>query len=150
MSNQSEHFKVTFIHIRISSEMSGILFWFLGFLGLLVGSLESSDPAAADLVTSLPGLSHTLPFRHYSGYLHSLNDSYLHYWFFESQHNPAKSPVVLWLNGGPGCSSLLGALTEIGPLQLDPITGAIRENQYGWTRNASILFLESPAGVGFS
>lgn len=55
-----------------------------------------------DEVISLPGLSFKPKFRHYSGYLDSVNKTHLHYWFFESQ-NSTSDPVVLWLNGGPGC-----------------------------------------------
>lgn len=43
----------------------------------------------------------------------------LHYWFVESQGNPASDPVVLWLNGGPGCSSMEGFMAEHGPLHLN-------------------------------
>lgn len=55
-----------------------------------------------DEVTSLPGLSFKPKFRHYSGYLESVNKTHLHYWFFESQ-NSSSDPVVVWFNGGPGC-----------------------------------------------
>lgn len=54
-----------------------------------------------DRVTSIPGFEEM--FSSYSGYLEALNRDKLFYWFFESQsRNPAKDPVVLWLNGGPG------------------------------------------------
>ena len=48
-----------------------------------------------------------------------------------------------------GCSSLLGALTENGPIELNA-DGTLSPNAYAWNSQASILFLESPAGVGFS
>ncbi|VDM82429.1 unnamed protein product [Strongylus vulgaris] len=56
--------------------------------------------------------------------------------FVESQNNPSTDPVLLWLTGGPGCSGLSALLTETNP--------------YSWNKKASILTLESPAGVGYS
>jgi carboxypeptidase C (cathepsin A) len=56
----------------------------------------------------------------YSGYLDTIDESRkLHYVFVESENNPASDPVVLWLNGGPGCSSLLGFLQEIGSYTIE-------------------------------
>ncbi|GMT02877.1 hypothetical protein PENTCL1PPCAC_25051, partial [Pristionchus entomophagus] len=57
-----------------------------------------------DEVMNLPGVTFEVKFKHYSGYLDATPGNHLHYWFFESQSNPANSPLVLWLNGGPGCS----------------------------------------------
>uniref|UniRef100_A0A4W2D6H4 Carboxypeptidase n=1 Tax=Bos indicus x Bos taurus TaxID=30522 RepID=A0A4W2D6H4_BOBOX len=86
-----------------------------------------------DEICFLPGLAKQPSFRQYSGYLKGSGSKRLHYWFVESQKDPKSSPVVLWLNGGPGCSSLDGLLTEHGPFLI-----------------ANVLYLESPAGVGFS
>ncbi|XP_057359013.1 lysosomal protective protein isoform X3 [Manis pentadactyla] len=86
-----------------------------------------------DEIQCLPGLAKQPSFRQYSGYLRGSGPKRLHYWFVESQKDPQSSPVVLWLNGGPGCSSLDGLLTEHGPFLI-----------------ANVLYLESPAGVGFS
>jgi hypothetical protein len=66
----------------------------------------------ADRVTSLPGWAGELPSTHYSGYIStgkiSESPGQLHYWFIESTSKPSEDPVVLWLNGGPGSSSLIG------------------------------------------
>jgi len=57
--------------------------------------------------------------------------------------------LFLWLQGGPGCSSLFGFLTEHGPFKITP-NGEVVLNEYSWNSNANIIYLESPAGVGFS
>ena len=65
---------------------------------LFIGSLLSVVHAAneADLVTHLPGYQGNLPSKHYSGYIHtgdlSGQSGQLHYWFIESQNNPASDP----------------------------------------------------------
>ncbi|XP_038610532.1 lysosomal protective protein-like isoform X2 [Tachyglossus aculeatus] len=78
----------------------------------------SSSQYAPDLITSLPGLSSMPSFRQWSGYLQAGSGKYFHYWFVESQGNPATDPLVLWLNGGPGCSSMEGILEENGPYRV--------------------------------
>ena len=109
-----------------------------------------SFPGQADLVGPLPGVEFSLGYRHYSGYLSSINNSYLHYWFFESQSGqPENDPVALWLNGGPGCSSLIGAFTELGPIRMNA-NGTLTPNPHSWTQRANVIFLETPTGVGFS
>lgn len=113
-------------------------------------SVASADPAQ-DQIQKLPGLYESINFNQYSGY-RVVNESHgrrLFYWFVESQNDPANDPVVLWLNGGPGCSSLGGFFTELGPfIPNEDLTLSI--NPYSWNTVANIIFLESPSGVGFS
>jgi len=108
----------------------------------------SSHPS---LVTDLPGLNFKPSFNHYSGYV-ALPNSHkrLHYWFVESARSPSSDPVILWLTGGPGCSSMMAMLTENGPFRLEDDGKTISQNHQAWNNEASVIFLESPAGVGFS
>ncbi|OQS02911.1 serine protease family S10, partial [Thraustotheca clavata] len=77
------------------------------------------------------------------------NGQNMFYWLVESQNNPSTDPIVLWLNGGPGCSSLGGLFTELGPFVVKSDL-TLGRNPYSWNRKANIVFLESPAGVGYS
>jgi len=63
-----------------------------------------------------------MPSHSYSGYLNVTTTKALHYIFVESLADPAKDPVVVWFNGGPGCSSLLGFISENGPFKFDDNT----------------------------
>lgn len=108
-----------------------------------------------DEVVNLPGLNSPINFRHFSGYLaaDSLSEpkKYLHYWFVESQSDkPQSDPLVLWLNGGPGCSSMLGLFTELGPFRVNEDGKSLSLNPMSWNQKANLIFLESPSSVGFS
>jgi len=103
----------------------------------------------SDLITSLPGIDFDINYLQYSGYLNGTTGNHLHYWFVESQGEPHTDPLVLWLNGGPGCSSLDGLLNENGPIHMH-LNGTLYSNPYSWNQLANVLYLESPAGVGFS
>jgi len=111
-----------------------------------------AGPAAEDdLITSLPGLTNEVSFKQYSGYLDGLEGQHLHYWFAESQNDPSTDPVILWLNGGPGCSSMDGNMNELGPFSISKEDEfSLIENPYSWNLNASVIFLESPVCVGYS
>ncbi|MBN3288531.1 PPGB protein, partial [Polyodon spathula] len=117
---------------------------------LLLGVLSVQGAPDSDEVKFLPGLDKQPSFRQYSGYLNVSESKHLHYWFVEAQLNPSSSPVVLWLNGGPGCSSLDGFLTEHGPFLIQDDGSTLKYNPYSWNMIANMLYLESPAGVGFS
>ncbi|XP_057435790.1 serine carboxypeptidase-like 20 [Lotus japonicus] len=114
---------------------------------------------AGSLVTKLPGFKGNFPSKHYSGYVNidgnGENGKNLFYYFVSSERNPGKDPVVLWLNGGPGCSSLDGFVYEHGPFNFQaaktkgdlPI---LHINPYSWSKVSNIIYLDSPAGVGLS
>ncbi|XP_065877129.1 serine carboxypeptidase-like 31 [Euphorbia lathyris] len=104
-------------------------------------------------VTNLPGQPPDVDFKHFAGYVpvNDNNGRALFYWFFEATSHPQLKPLVLWLNGGPGCSSVgYGATQEIGPFLVDNDAHGLKFNPYSWNIEANMLFLESPIGVGFS
>jgi carboxypeptidase C (cathepsin A) len=74
----------------------------------------------------------------------------LHYVFVASQNDVVNDPLILWFNGGPGCSSLLGFFQEHGPFVIDDGETYIHANPWPWNLNASVVYIESPAGVGYS
>jgi len=92
----------------------------------------------------------------FSGYVPVHSGRSLFYWFVESSSStsPSTDPVVLWTNGGPGCSGLTGFLSEQGPfraIQKSNSKEAVLElNPYAWNKVANMIFIEQPAGVGFS
>lgn len=102
-----------------------------------------------------------------SGSKYDANDEnkHLFYWFFEKRanshlgNNESKKseevkesdiPIILWLTGGPGCSSTLALLFENGPCQVSEDGLSTTINPYSWTEAAHVLWLDQPAGVGFS
>ncbi|XP_075487525.1 serine carboxypeptidase 1-like [Primulina tabacum] len=105
----------------------------------------------ADEISLLPGQP-KVNFSQYSGYVtvDPTAGRALFYYFAESEE-PSSKPLVLWLNGGPGCSSIgSGAMTENGPFRVNPDGKTLWYNKYAWNNVANVLYLESPAGVGFS
>lgn len=88
--------------------------------------------------------------KQYSGYLDDeANDKHLFYWFFESRNDPKNDPVVLWLNGGPGCSSMMGLFMELGPSSVEK-GGKLKWNENSWNSNASVIFIDQPVNTGYS
>ena len=106
---------------------------------------------AADKVDSLPGMQTFDTYGVYSGYVSIPNTTRLmHYMFVESQNDPTTDPLIFWFNGGPGCSSMLGWAQENGPWKMENGSSVFVPNDYSWNMRANVMYLESPAGVGFS
>ncbi|CAD5216958.1 unnamed protein product [Bursaphelenchus xylophilus] len=113
----------------------------------------SADIKSDHEIKSLPLLDWQLNFKQYSGRLNVSDTRSLSYWLVESQSNKDKDPLVLWMNGGPGCSSFFGLLMEHGPFRLTDgmdINLNLTKNPDSWNNFANVLYLETPAGVGFS
>eukprot|EP01038_Epipyxis_sp_PR26KG_P004157 gene4157-5921_t len=103
-------------------------------------------------------------FDMYSGYVNiSSSPDYLFYWYFSTQDKNPNAPLIIWTNGGPGCTSMEGATTENGPLNLLEIkescsgstgkcdyTGQLSANAYAWNSHANVVYLDQPKNVGFS
>ncbi|KAF2473664.1 alpha/beta-hydrolase [Lindgomyces ingoldianus] len=87
--------------------------------------------------------------KQYTGWL-DVGSKHLFFWYFESQSSPSEDPLLLWLTGGPGGSSMIGMLQEMGPCVINEHGNGTKYNEYGWSRNANLIFVDQPAGVGFS
>ncbi|KAG2138521.1 Alpha/Beta hydrolase protein [Suillus clintonianus] len=88
--------------------------------------------------------------KQYSGYLDITDDKHLFFWFFESRTSPGDAPLVMWLNGGPGCSSSTGLLFELGPCNIADEGANTTHNPHSWNAHANMIFLDQPINVGYS
>jgi len=71
------------------------------------------------------------------------------YWLFRSRQDPSTAPLVMWLSGGPGCSSELALFFENGPFSLrDDLS--LKFNPYSWNNVSNLLYVDNPIGTGFS
>ncbi|RXG73445.1 putative serine carboxypeptidase CPVL [Armadillidium vulgare] len=76
-------------------------------------------------------------------------NSNLFFWFFPARTNAATAPVVVWLQGGPGGSSLFGLFAENGPFYVNEEQHLLHRN-YSWNYELNVLYIDNPVGTGFS
>ncbi|KZT30601.1 alpha/beta-hydrolase [Neolentinus lepideus HHB14362 ss-1] len=74
----------------------------------------------------------------------------LFFWYWPSSESGSSEFLTIWLNGGPGCSSLEGFLEENGPVSFQPGASAPVQNQYSWTTVSDVVWIEQPVGTGFT
>ncbi|XP_003525944.2 serine carboxypeptidase-like 7 isoform X4 [Glycine max] len=113
-----------------------------------------------NIVRFLPGFQGPLPFLLETGYVEvgeteAEEHAELFYYFIESENDPKGNPLLLWLTGGPGCSAFSGLVFEIGPLTFknEEYNGSLPNltlKPQSWTKVSSIIFVDLPAGTGFS
>jgi carboxypeptidase D len=145
---------------NVQPKFDKMVFRMLLLLSLLLSILLQVKSEKAYLVTSrLPGVNYSDPriakMEHYAGivpiYVDGVKSKHnpgLFFWMFRAQSANA-SKLVIWLNGGPGCSSLLGALAGHAPLRFDD-DGNIHFNPNAWNADADLLYLDQPVGTGYS
>ena len=139
---------------------------------LLLGTLRAAADTPAGLrdeITRLPGWDDELPSRLFAGHVDAGEADeagvhytmHEHYFFVESESDPATDPVIVWTNGGPGASSMFGLFVELGPFFTSGAstqTAAYNKtkvptlfrNEFGWSKLANILIINSPPPVGYS
>merc|ERR1712071_314577 len=85
-----------------------------------------------------------------SGYIKASSQSDYFFWLFESQGEPSTDPLIMWLSGGPGCSSQLALFAENGPCTVNENGTDTITNPYSWHKKANVMWVDQPAGSGFS
>ncbi|TVY83522.1 Pheromone-processing carboxypeptidase kex1 [Lachnellula suecica] len=137
--------------LRWSAGSNALKIW--GLLSIL-SSLGMAEKSQADyFVHSLPGAPEPLLKMH-AGHIEVTPEHHgnMFFWHWQNRHIGNKQRTVIWLNGGPGCSSEDGALMEIGPYRLgDQSKGPVLEyNDGSWDEFANVMFVDNPVGTGFS
>lgn len=93
------------------------------------------------------------PVDQYTGWL-DVGQKHLFFWYFKAENAASQKapeePLALWLTGGPGGSSMLGMLQELGPCLVNKHGNGTVYNSFGWNKNTALIFVDQPAGVGFS
>jgi len=104
-------------------------------------------------VSSLPLLPAGSSLSSYAGYItvDEPTGSNLFFWLFEAQRvDPAAAPLLIWLNGGPGSSSMYGLFSEHGPFSVLPDGSGLSMRNVTWTNEYNVMYVDNPVGTGFS
>ncbi|KAJ1385086.1 Serine carboxypeptidase, serine active site [Sesbania bispinosa] len=141
MESTTHNYKLLFI-------MNLVFFCFCFIQSSLL--VSASSPSASRSTHTFP--KEALPTK--SGYLpvSPTSSSSIFYTFYEAQNSTSplsQTPLLIWLQGGPGCSSMIGNFFELGPWRVtNSLT--LQPNPAAWNRIFGLLFLDNPIGTGFS
>ncbi|KAJ8712659.1 hypothetical protein PYW08_007963 [Mythimna loreyi] len=93
----------------------------------------------------------SLRIKSYAGYftVNKTYDSNQFFWYFPAMVPDNKNaPVVVWLQGGPGATSLYGLFTENGPIRVR--RDKFERRKYNWALSHHMIYIDNPVGTGFS
>ncbi|TID26523.1 Carboxypeptidase S1 A [Venturia nashicola] len=128
-----------------------------------VQTLQSKFDNGVEISYKEPGICETTPgVKSFSGYVKlpmgilredGVNDNCAintFFWFFESRKDPANAPLSIWMNGGPGSSSMIGLFQENGPCTVNGDSNSTTLNPWSWNREVNMLYIDQPVQTGFS
>ncbi|KAI6674716.1 hypothetical protein NL676_002622 [Syzygium grande] len=122
----------------MNSTMHGLSFLSVCVLTLSVTAIAVDEEVSNDRIAKLLGQPE-LYVAQFSGYVSVNREASLFYWLVEAPGDHEKKPLVLWLNGGPGCSTVgYGAMQELGPFRVSPNGKTLVTNPYSWNRGRYI------------
>ena len=121
---------------------------------------QKPHPSEADRVSEMPIIG-KMETDTFSGFIDVSNHEYskqIYYLLYKSRSDPVIDPTIIWFNGGPGCSSLIGNLQEHGPWivpepegdDVDDGKWEFKRNKWSWNNRANIIYIDQPAGVGYT
>ncbi|KAI7939349.1 hypothetical protein MJO29_014085 [Puccinia striiformis f. sp. tritici] len=85
-----------------------------------------------------------------TGYISPEPSRSIFFWYLEARRNPDQAPLILWLNGGPGSSSMIGLFQENGPCRIKLDSSGFDVNPESWNENANMIYIDQPVGTGYS
>jgi len=115
---------------------------------LCASALQLQTPVTRFISDSVTGLCDSVHSE--AGYFDIVDHKKYFYWAFESRNNVDTDPVFIWLTGGPGCSSQVALFHENGPCKVANNRKTTIKNPYSWNNKATVIYIDQPAGVGFS
>ncbi|CAB4387289.1 unnamed protein product [Rhizophagus irregularis] len=123
-------------------------------IGLLLSAfyrITDAADASKYFVSSLPGLPDNSNLKLHAGHItiDGKTNSNVFFWLIHNRHIPNIPKFVIWLNGGPGCSSMDGLFLENGPWRMNH-DQTLRLTDGSWDEYANVLYVDFPVGTGFS
>lgn len=108
-----------------------------------------NDPTKARQLSLVSGI---WPHPSYSAFftVNATTGSNMYWWFFPAQNGDASAPLLVYLEGGPGVSSLLSLFYQMGPFSVSLNATSLIPNPYTWNKEYAMIFIDNPVGTGFS